>query len=240
MNPDPQFLLGKTAPMVTPSEPKPLRAWSLFPATCAMSCPSACAPSAATATAILRPNSNANASPSTPASHSSLTPKNLPSQNPPPSVTAANRKWHPSSKSSPAGKWDAIRRRIPHARHNALLQAVPQQAAYSKITNQAPQLRGQKYSKAHRRQEMASAELALEAKNTLPSSFDSDRRGDFQRPGGLVHTPRSPVSNINRIRPASPLQTGLVQPWVQSEGSCLASATPLNVRRSGIARSILH
>ena len=86
-----------------------------------------------------------------------------------------------------------------------------------------------KYSKAHRRQEMASAELALEAKNTLPSSFDSDRRGDFQRPGGLVHTPRSPVSNINRIRPASPLQTGLVQPWVQSEGSCLASATPFNV-----------
>jgi|GEM_PF-1702012 len=76
---------------------------------------------------------------------------------------------------------------------------------------------------------MASAELALEAKNTLPSSFDSDRRGDFQRPGGLIHTPQSPVSNINRIRPASPLQTGLVQPWVQSEGSCLASATPFNV-----------
>ena len=25
-------------------------------------------------------------------------------------------------------------------------------------------------------------------------------------------------------------QTGLVQPWVQSEGSCLTSATPLNVR----------
>ena len=37
-------------------------------------------------------------------------------------------------------------------------------------------------------------------------------------------------ANINRIRPASPLQTGLVQPWVQSEGSFLASATPFNVR----------
>ena len=53
---------------------------------------------------------------------------------------------------------------------------------------------------------------ALEAKNTLHS------------------TPWSPVSNINRMRPASPLQTGLVQPWVQSEGSCLTSATPFNVR----------
>jgi hypothetical protein len=63
----------------------------------------------------------------------------------------------------------------------------------------------------------------------LPSSFESDRRGNFPSPTGLPSTPRSPVSNINRIRPASPLQTGLVQPWVQSEGSCLASATPLNV-----------
>ena len=77
---------------------------------------------------------------------------------------------------------------------------------------------------------MASAELALEAENTLPSSFESDRRGNFPSPTGLPSTPQSPVSNINRIRPASPLQTGLVQPWVQSEGSCLASATPLNVR----------
>jgi len=76
---------------------------------------------------------------------------------------------------------------------------------------------------------MANAELALEAKNTLPSSFESGRRGKFPSPTGLPSTPRSPVSKINRIRPASPLQTGLVQPWVQSEGSCLASATPLNV-----------
>jgi hypothetical protein len=76
---------------------------------------------------------------------------------------------------------------------------------------------------------MASAELALEAENTLPSSFESDRRGNFPSPTGLPSTPRSPVSNINRIRPASPLQTGLVQQWVQSEGSCLASATPFNV-----------
>jgi len=78
---------------------------------------------------------------------------------------------------------------------------------------------------------MASAELALEAENTLPSSFESDRRGNFPSPTGLPSTPRSPVSNINRIRPASPFQTGLVQPWVQPEGSRLASATPLNVRR---------
>ena len=159
-----------------------------------------------------------------------MTPRNLPSPNPAPSVTAANRKWHPSSESSPAGKWDATRPRIFHARHDASLQAVPQQAAYFKITDQAPQFRGQKYSKAHRRQEMASAELALEAKNTLPPSFETHHRGNFPSPTGLPSTPRSPVSNINRIRPASPLQTGLVQPWVQSEGSCLASATPLNVR----------
>jgi hypothetical protein len=44
---------------------------------------------------------------------------------PPPSVTAANRKWHPSSESSPAGKWDATRPGTPHARHDAPLQAVP-------------------------------------------------------------------------------------------------------------------
>jgi hypothetical protein len=134
------------------------------------------------------------------------------------------------SESSPAGKWDATRPGISRARHDAPLQPVPQHAAYSKITDQAPQLRGQKSPKTQHRQEMANAELASEAKKTLPSSFESDRRGHFPSSTGLPSTPQSPVSNINRIRPASPFQTGLVQPWVQSEGSCLASATPLNVR----------
>jgi len=128
-------------------------------------------------------------------------------------------------KSRPSGESDAPRLGIPHARHDALLQA-----AYSKITDQAPPFRGQKSSKAHRRQEMASAALAYAGQNTLPSSFESDRRGNFPSPTGLPSTPRNPVSNINRIRPTYPLQTGLVQPWVQSESSCLASATPLNVR----------
>jgi hypothetical protein len=83
---------------------------------------------------------------------------------------------------------------------------------------------------------MANAELALEAENTLSSSFESDRRGHFPNPTGLPSTPQSPVSNLNRILPASPLQTGLVQQWVQSEGSCLASATPFNVRAFDLLR----
>ena len=70
---------------------------------------------------------------------------------------------------------------------------------------------------------------ALEAKNTLPPSFKTDRRGDFQRPEGLIYSPQSPISNINRIRPAFPLPIGLVQPWVQSESSYLATAKPFNV-----------
>jgi len=152
-----------------------------------------------------------------------------PTLNLPPFAQAANNKWHPWSESSPAGKWEATRPGILHARHEASLQAVPRKVAYSKITDQAPQFRGQKSSKTQHRQETANAELALEAENTMPSSFESDRRGHFPSSTGLPSTPQSPVSNINRIRPASPLQTGLVQPWVQSEGSCLASATPLNV-----------
>jgi hypothetical protein len=89
--------------------------------------------------------------------------------------------------------------------------------------------RGQKSSKTQHRQETANAELAYAGQNTMPPSLEAHRRGNIPSQNGLPSTTRSPVSNINRIRPASPLQTGLVQPWVQSEGSFLASATPFNV-----------
>ena len=38
-----------------------------------------------------------------------------------------------------------------------------------------------------------------------------------------------PLHNIKRIRKGTTSFTGLVQPWVQSEGSFLASATPFIV-----------
>ena len=48
-------------------------------------------------------------------------------------------------------------------------------------------------------------------------------------PSRRLLPPRRPVSNIIRIRRASPLPTGLVQPWVQSKGSFHTPATPINV-----------
>ena len=56
---------------------------------------------------------------------------------------------------------------------------------------------------------MACAELALEAKNTLPPSFETHQQGNFPSPTSLPSTPRSPISNINRIRPAPPYKPGL-------------------------------
>jgi hypothetical protein len=134
------------------------------------------------------------------------------------------------SESSPAGKWDATRPAIFHARHDSPLQLVPKHLAYFKITNQAPPFRAQKSPKTLHREEKANAEPDFAAQNTIPPSLETHPRGNFPSPSGLPSTPRSPVSNINRIRPAASLRTGLVQQWVQSEGSCLASATPLNVR----------
>jgi len=80
----------------------------------------------------------------------------------------------------------------------------PEQAAYFKTTDQAPQFRAPNSLKNQPRKEMANADPALRGPNTMPPSFETYRRGNVPRPTGLPSTPENPVSNINRIPPAPP------------------------------------
>ena len=69
-------------------------------------------------------------------------------------------------------------------------------------------------------------------KNRLPPTVQHHWHAPTKYQGAKKIVPsvptRSQPPNIKSI--TRPLLTGLVQPWVQSEGSCLASATPFTVR----------